>query len=84
MSIMLSCQGAYKLVTHFCFFLFVFCFLGLHLQHIEAPRVEVKLELPLPAYATARATRDLSHVCELHIPQLTATPDPNPLKEARD
>ena len=41
----------------FWVFLFV-CFLGLHLQHMEVPRLGVKLELYLPAYATATATPD--------------------------
>ena len=40
----------------FCFF----CFLGLYLQHMEIPRLEVKSELQLPAYPTATATLDLS------------------------
>ena len=31
----------------FCFFL------GLHLQHMEVPRLGVESELQLPAYATA-------------------------------
>ena len=30
-------------IPGFC--LFVFCFLGLHLQHMEVPRLGVKLEL---------------------------------------
>ena len=30
-------------------FLFFFCFLGLHRQHMEVPRLEVELELQLPA-----------------------------------
>ena len=37
----------------------------------------------LPAYTTATATRDPRCVCDLHTPQLTATPDLNPLIEAR-
>ena len=47
-------------------FLFVFCFLGLHLWHLEVPRLEVELELQLPAYATAIAKQDLSRVSNLH------------------
>ena len=42
------------------------CFLGLHPQHMEVPRLEVKSELQLLAYATATATRDPSTVCDLH------------------
>ena len=45
-------------------YLFIFCFLGPHLWHMEAPRLGVKLELQLPAYTTA--TWDPSHVCSLH------------------
>ena len=37
--------------------------------------LRVQSESPLPACATAIATWDVSHVCDLH-PQLTATPDP--------
>ena len=45
---------------------FFFCFLGLHLQHVEVPRLGVELELQLPAYTRATATRDLNHVCDLY------------------
>ena len=38
--------------------IFFFCFLGLHLQHMEVPRLGVKLELQLPAYTTATAMQD--------------------------
>ena len=51
-------------VLLFCF-LFVFvCFLGLHLWHMEVPRLEAESELQLPTYITARP--DPSHVCYLH------------------
>ena len=46
------------------FFCLFFFFLGLHPQHMEVPRLEVKLELQLPASATA--TPDPSHICDLH------------------
>ena len=39
-------------------------FLGLHLQQMEDLRLGVQLELQLLAYATA--TRDASHLCDLH------------------
>ena len=44
-----------------------FCFLGLRLRHMEVPRLGVESELQLPACitATATATPDLSHVCDL-------------------
>ena len=43
-----------------------FFFLGLHMQHMEVPRLEVEPELRLPAYTTATATPDPSHICDLH------------------
>ena len=42
------------------------CFLGLHPQRMEVPRLGVKLELQVPAQATATATQDLSHIGNLH------------------
>ena len=45
----------------FCLF-FCFCFLGLHLKHMEVPRLRVQLELQLPAYTTVHGnTRSLAH-----------------------
>ena len=61
----------------FCFLSFLL-FLGLLPRHMEVPRLGVELELQPPAYARAIATRDLSCVCNLHTPQLMATPDPQP------
>ena len=43
---------------------FFFFFLGLHLQHMEVPRLGVKLEPKVPVYTIA--TRDPSHICDLH------------------
>ena len=40
--------------------------LGLHLWHIEVPRLGVESELLLLVYAGATATPDPSHVCDLH------------------
>ena len=48
------------------FFFLSFVFLGLHLQHVEVPRLGVELELQLPAYTTVTAMLDLSCVCNLH------------------
>ena len=45
---------------------FFLVFLGLHLWHMEVPRLGVESELQLPAYSTAIAIRDLSCVCDLH------------------
>ena len=47
-------------------FLFIFCFLGTHLWHIEVHRLGIKSELQLLAYATATATHDLSCICNLY------------------
>ena len=64
-------------------FVVVVAFLGQNLQHKEVPCLGVKSELQLLTYATATATQDLSHVCELHhSSQQRCIPDP--LSEARD
>ena len=61
----------------------IFCFLELHLRHMEVPRLGVELELQLLAYTTASATQDLSHICDLHL-SLQQHQILNPLSEARD
>ena len=48
------------------FYLFIYCFLGPHLQHTEVPRLGVQQELQLPAYTTTTATSDPNCVCNLH------------------
>ena len=63
--------------------LYLFVFLGPHPQHMEVPRLGVQLELQLPAYARATATRDLSHICDLHHRSQQRW-ILNPLREARD
>ena len=55
-----------KVICNQFFFLFFFCFVGLHLQHMEVPRLGVKSYLQLLAYCTAPAMPDPSHVCDLH------------------
>ena len=50
---------------------------------MEVPRLGVKSELQLPAYTTATATRDPSHICELHHSSRQCRM-PSPLSEARD
>ena len=45
---------------------FIFCFLRPHLRHLEVPRLGVESALQLLAIATATATSDLSHICDLH------------------
>ena len=67
------------------FFFFFFLFLGPHPWHLEVPRLGVILELQLPAYTTATATRDLSHVCDLHHSSWHCRIQIlDPLSEARD
>ena len=48
-----------------CGIFFFFLLLGLHLRHVEVPRLGVESELQLPASTTARVTPDLSHICDL-------------------
>ena len=48
------------------FFFLSFVFSGLHLQHMEVPRLGVQLELQLSAYTTVTATPDLSHIGHLY------------------
>ena len=70
----------------FCFgfwFLGFFCFLGLHLQHMEVLRLGMESKLQLLAYATATATRDPSHVFDLYHSSRQCR-ILNPLSEARD
>ena len=50
----------------FLSFLFVCLLFGLHLRHMEVPRLGVESELQLPAYTTATASQVLSHICDLH------------------
>ena len=64
-------------------FFFFLPFLGLHLHHMEVPRLGFESELQLPAYATATATRDPSHICDL-CHSLQQHQNPNPFNEARD
>ena len=50
----------------FYFILFYCLFLGLHLQHMDVPRLGVESELQRLAYTTATATQNPSHICDLH------------------
>ena len=69
--------------TYFFLSFFFLCFLGLHLWHMEVPRVGVELELQLPACATATAKPDLSRVCNLYHSSRQRR-ILNPLGETRD
>ena len=53
----------YLLFLFICLFV---CFLGLHLWHMEVPRLGIESELQPLAYTTATATHDLCWVCSLH------------------
>ena len=62
---------------------FFFVFLGLHLRHMDVPRLGVESKLQLQACTTATATQDPSRVCNLH----HSSWQPwilKPLSEARD
>ena len=65
---------------YFCLF---FVFLGLHLWHMEVPRLGAESELQLPAYTTATATQDLSHISNLYHSSWQHQIF-NPLSKARD
>ena len=62
---------------------FFFFFLGLHLWHMEVPRLGVQSKLKLPVHTTAIATWAPSLVCDL---QCSSKQHQilNPLAEARD
>ena len=67
----------------FCYLFIYLVFLGPHQRHMEVPRLGVQLELKPPAYATATATQDPSHICNLYHSSLQHW-ILNPLSEARD
>ena len=46
----------------FFFFFFFYGFIGLHMWHMEVPRLEVESELQLPAFPRTTAMPDLSRV----------------------
>ena len=65
-------------------YLFIYLFiLGLHLKHMEVPRLGIESQMKMPAYATATATPDPSHICDLYC-SLQQYQILNPLSEARD
>ena len=65
------------------FYYFILVFLGLESQRMEVARLRVKSELQLPAYATAIATPDPCHICNLHHSSQQRR-IPNPPSKARD
>ena len=78
----ISTNGCWWVFVLFCI---VFCLfsLGLHLWHMEVPRLGAESELQLLAYATATAMQDPSHICDLyHSPWHPWIL--NPLSRARD
>ena len=56
----------FRSLRHFEFIFVYGLFLGPHPWHMEVPRLGVILELQLLAHASATATQDPSHICELH------------------
>ena len=77
-----SLHNHIKQGSFFFFFLF-WSFQGPQPWHMEVPRLGVELELQLPAYTRVTATRDLSHICDLHHSSRQYRIR-NPLSEARD
>ena len=67
---------------HFYYY-YYFAFLGLHLWHMEVPRLGVESNLQLPAYTIATAMPDPSCICDLHHSSRQCW-TLNPLSEARD
>ena len=65
------------------YLLLLLLLLGLQVQHMEVPRLGFESELQLPAYATATATQDPSHICNLHYSSWQWQ-IPDPLSEARN
>ena len=53
----------YLLIHNKNYYSFFFHFLGLHLWHIDVPRLGAESELQLPAYATATTMQELICVC---------------------
>ena len=70
------------MMSYLFIYLFIF-FLVLHLWHMEVPNLGVYLELQLLAYATATATWDPSHICDLER-SLQEQLILNPLNQSRD
>ena len=56
---LIACLSSPFLNFDLFIYLFIICFLGLHAQHMEVPRLGAQLELQLPAYTTAIAMRNL-------------------------
>ena len=64
-------------------FSFLSFFFGLHLRHMEAPRLGVILELPAYNTGTTTATMDPRFICDLHH-SLWQCWIQNPLSKARN
>ena len=54
------------LLPIFVFYFIYFCLFKAIPAHMELPKLGVESELQLPIYATAIATWDPSHICDLH------------------
>ena len=64
-------------------FIHLFCFLGLHLQYMEVPKLGIESELQLQAYPTAAAMQNVSCLCNVHHSSQQHL-ILNPLSKARD
>ena len=78
-----KCPSTGNCTPYFSLLFLLFVFLGLNLQHMEAPRLGVTSELQLLTCATATAMQDLSCICDLHHSSRQRQMA-NPLSEARD
>jgi len=58
----------------YLFIALIFVFLGLHMRHMEVPRLGVELKLQLQAYTSHTNSGSEPHLRPT--PQLTAMPDP--------
>ena len=61
-----SLQSILAKSSHLSRIRLLFFFLGLHLRHMEVPRLGVESELQLLAYTTATVMPDPSRICNLH------------------
>ena len=64
-----TCKGflcSHLAATAFNLYFLFYCFLGMHLWHMEVRRLGVQAELQLPTYTTATATWDPSRIFDLH------------------
>ena len=62
--LLFSCKSCLYWVRYFT--VFIYYYIGLHLQHMEVPRLGAESELHLPVCVTATAMPDLGCICIPH------------------